>query len=175
MDNNTIMKTSNISFDLGAIAKGYVTELVGDYLDSIGIHKYLITAGTSSVKAGDHYNNSRYKIGLTDPINPDNLYKVINGNNIAITTSGSFERYYEYEGVKYSHIIDPHTLSPQNYMLSVTVITDDAALGEILSTTLFLMPIKDGLNYIKQFDEVEAIWYGMDGNITMSDGMKKYE
>jgi thiamine biosynthesis lipoprotein len=175
LPDNKIKKTENISLDLGAISKGYVTELVGDYLDSIGLHKYLITAGTSSVKAGNHYSNSCYKIGLTDPNNADDLYKIITGNNISITTSGSFERFYEYNGVRYSHIINPHTLFSNNYMQSVTVITDDSALGEILSTTLFLMPIKDGLEYIKNFDGVEAVWYGMDNKVTLSDGMSKYE
>lgn len=173
--NDVIMKTSDISLDLGAIAKGYVTELAGDYLHSIGLSKYLITAGTSSIKAGDHYNNDRYKIGLTDPNDTTNLYKTIKGNNLSITTSGSYERYYEYEGVRYSHIIDPNTLFPTNYMLSVTVITDDAALGEILSTTLVLMTIDDGLEYLKSFDGVEALWYGNEGKITMTDGMNKYE
>jgi thiamine biosynthesis lipoprotein len=173
--NDTIKKTSNISLDLGAIAKGYATEVIGDYFDSIGLHKYLITAGTSSVKAGDHYNGDRYKIGLTDPLKTDELYKVIKVKNKSITTSGSYERYYEYDGKTYSHIIDPISLYPPDYMLSVTVITDDAALGEILSTTLFLMPIDKGLEYIKNFDGVEALWYGLDGKVTASLGMSKYE
>jgi thiamine biosynthesis lipoprotein len=175
LDDNTIIKKSNVSIDLGAITKGYVTEIAGDYLESIGIDKYLITAGSSSVKAGNHYNNGKYKIGLTDPSDPTSLYKVITGNNISVTTSGSYERYYEYNGKKYSHIIDPNTLFPSNNMLSVTVLSDDASLGEILSTTLFLMPIKDGLEYIKLYDGVEAIWYGMDNKVTLSPGMNAYE
>lgn len=174
-DNNTIMKKSMIVIDLGAIAKGYVTEVVGDYLDSIGLHNYLITAGTSSIKAGNHYKNSDYKIGLINPSNPNDIYKIIKGHNMSVTTSGSFERYYEYEGIRYGHIIDPNTLFPSDHMLSVMVITDDAALGEILSTTLFLMPIDEGIEYLKQFEGVEAIWYESDNNIVMSDGMKAYE
>lgn len=174
-DDNTIAKTEAISLDLGAIAKGYVTELAGQYLDSINIHDYLITAGTSSVKAGHHYNNDLYKIGLTNPKETNTLYKTIKVANKSITTSGSYEQYYEYKGARYHHIIDPISLFPTNYMLSVTVITDDAALGEVLSTALFLMPIKDGLQYIKQFDNVEAIWYGVDGKITSSPGMHNYE
>ena len=175
LGNDIIIKKGNISLDLGAIAKGYVTELAGDYLDSIGLEKYIITAGTSSVKVGKHYANDKYKIGLTDPLNTNNLYMKIKGNNISVTTSGSYERYYEYEGVKYHHIIDPNTLFPSDYALSVTVITDDAALGEILSTTLFLMPTSEGLEYISKFNNVEAIWYEKDGNIVMSHGMNKYE
>lgn len=174
-ENNTVSKTSNIKLDLGAIAKGYVTEIAGEYLKKVGLNEYLITAGSSSVKAGDHYNNDKYKIGLTNPIKTDSIYKVLKLSNKAITTSGSYERYYEYKGVRYSHIINPNTLYPSNYMLSVTVITDDAALGEVLSTTLFLMPIKEGIKYIKSFDGIEAIWYDLDGNITSSNGMNAYE
>lgn len=174
-DNNIIVKTSDISIDLGAITKGYVTELAATYLENIGLNKYIITAGTSSVKVGTHYANGKYKIGLTNPTDTADRYKVIKGNNIAITTSGSFENYYDYDGVRYHHIIDPITLFPKNYMLSVTIITKDAALGEILSTTLFLMPIDEGIEYIKQFDGVEAIWYGVDNKITKSDGMVNYE
>lgn len=175
MDNNTIMKTANISLDLGAITKGYVTELVANYLDSISLHQYLITAGTSSVRVGEHYNNDRYKIQLRDP-RPTNTHdKIIKGNNIAITTSGDYERYYEYAGVRYHHIINPNTLYPPNNMLAVTVINDDAAIGEILSTTLFLMSIEEGLEYIKQYDGVEVVWYRADGTMTLSEGMTKYE
>ena len=172
---NILMKTKAISLDLGGIAKGYVTELVGQYLESVGLKKYLITAGTSSVKAGSHYNNDRYKIGLINPNDTSDIYKVVNGNNIVVTTSGSFDRFYEYEGVRYHHIINPKTLFPPNHLLSVTVITNDAMLGEILSTTLFILPIEEGLEHIKKYDNAEAVWYGVDGKITMSDGMSIYE
>lgn len=174
-EDDTISKTENISIDLGGIAKGYATELVGKYLDGVGLHKYLITAGTSSIKAGDHYKSDAYKIGLTNPNKTADLYKILKVKDMSVTTSGSYEQYYEYKGVRYHHLIDPNTLFPPNYTLTVTVITDNAALGEVLSKALFLMPIKDGLEYIKNYSNVEAIWYGTDGKITMTDGMKKYE
>jgi thiamine biosynthesis lipoprotein len=64
---------------------------------------------------------------------------------------------------------------PPNYMKSVTVITNDSALGDALSTTLFLMSIEEGKEYIKQFNNVEAIWYTNDNTIIKSDGFDKYE
>ena len=175
LGNDTIMKKGDVSLDLGAIAKGYVTELAGEYLEGIGLNKYLITAGTSSVKVGEHYRNDKYKIGLTDPLDTSNLYKTVKGNNISVTTSGSYDRYYEYDGVKYHHIINPNTFFPSNNSLAVTVITDDAALGEVLSTTLFLMSVDEGKKYISDMEGVEAIWYEMDGGITLTDGMSNYE
>ena len=60
-------------------------------------------------------------------------------------------------------------------MLSVTVITDDSTLGDMLSTTLFLMPIDEGVSYVNSLAKVEAIWYGIDGKITYSKGFDQYE
>ena len=64
---------------------------------------------------------------------------------------------------------------PANYMKSVSVITNDAMLGDALSTTLFLMSVEDGQEYIKQFPSVEAIWYTNDNKVVKSSGIKKYE
>lgn len=173
MSNNKI-KNNKPSIDLGAIAKGYVTEMVGNYLEEQGIDKYIINAG-GNVKVGNHYDNGKYKIGIENPNNPSNIYEVINGNNISVVTSGGYQRFYEYNGIKYSHIIDPNTLYPSNYMKSVTVITQDSSIGDALSTTLFLMSVEDGIEYIKNFDGTEAIWVTNNDEIIKTDGVMKYE
>lgn len=164
---------NNPNIDLGSIAKGYVSYEVSKYLESIGFDKYLINAG-GNVIVGNHYNNSEYKIGIEDPTNSNDIYEIIKGNNICITTSGDYQRYYEFDGVKYHHIIDPNTLYPSNYMKSVTVITKDGALGDMLSTALFLMSVEDGKEFIKNY-EVEAIWYTLDSKVIKSEGFDKYE
>ncbi len=174
LNNNQIIKKSNISLDLGAIAKGYVTEIVGQYLEEKGLNKYLINAG-GNVKVGDHYQDNKYKIGIENPLNGVDIYKVIKGNNIAVVTSGGYERFYEYNNQRYHHIIDPNTLFPPNYMLSVTVICYDSALGDSLSTMLFLMPIEEGIDYINSLDKVEAIWFDLDEQIHYSKGFDQYE
>jgi len=174
LKNNKILKKSNISLDLGAFAKGYATEEVGKYLESIDIDKYIINAG-GNVKVGNHYNNKKYKIGLEKPTKESDIYKVVNGNNIAVTTSGSYERFYEYNGKSYHHIIDPNTLFPPQYMLSVSVITNDSTYADALDTMLFLMSTLDGLDYVNKLDDVYAIWYTNDGKVIKSEGFKKYE
>lgn len=174
LKNNKILKKSNISLDLGAFAKGYATEVVGKYLESINIDKYIVNAG-GNVKVGNHYDNKKYKIGLEKPTKESDIYKVVNGNNIAVTTSGSYERFYEYNGESYHHIIDPNTLFPPQYMLSVSVITNDSTYADALDTMLFLMSTLDGLDYVNKLDDVEAIWYTNDGKIIRSEGFKKYE
>lgn len=163
------------NIDLGAVVKGYVTKIVSEYLKEQGINKFLINSGSSNVLVGDHYKNGVYKIGIEDPNGNGGIYHIIKGNNIAVITSGGYERFYEYEGKIYHHIIDPFTLMPSDYMKSVTIITDDSALGDLLSTTLFLMSIEEGKEYIKQFNNVEAIWYTNDDKVIKSDGFDKYE
>ncbi len=161
------------NIDLGAISKGYTTKIVGEYLNSIGLDKYIINAG-GNVLVGKHYNKGKYRIGIQSPNKDDGLIDVINAENISVVTSGSYERFYEIDGKIYSHIIDPTTLYPSAYMKSVTVITKDSALADALSTTLFLMDIDKGLKFLENY-EAEAIWYTNDNQIITSKGIDKYE
>ncbi len=171
--NECTINNNNPSLDLGAIAKGYATEKVGEYLRNQGIHKFLINAG-GNVMVGDHYDDATYKIGLETPDANKNIYKTIKGNNISVVTSGGYERFYEYKGVKYHHIINPQTLMPESKYKSVTVITEDSGIADILSTSLFLLSIDEGKELIKDMN-VEIVWYIDENNIVTTEGITKYE
>ncbi|MDD4036563.1 MAG: FAD:protein FMN transferase [Bacilli bacterium] len=172
---NMIEKTSDVKLDLGALAKGYVTDIVGEYLESLGIDKYIINAG-GNVKVGNHYDNKEYRIGLEKPIKDSmDIYKVVKGNNVSVVTSGSYERFYNVNDKIYHHIIDPNTLFPPLNMYSVTIITASSKLADTLSTQLFLMTIEEGMDYINKLGDVEAVWYGIDDEIYYSKGFSKYE
>lgn len=174
LNDGKFMKKNNIKIDVGAIAKGYVTEKVGKYLSDNKIDKYLINAG-GNIKVGNHYNNSKYIIGIEDPTDTNNIYQKINVNNKSIVTSGDYQRYYVVDDIKYNHIINPKTLYPSNNFKSVTVITEDSGYADILSTYLFLLPINDALDYVNNNDLVEAIFYIDEYNIVKSEGFSKYE
>jgi len=167
------IKNNDINIDLGAISKGYTTKVVGEYLESIGIDYYLINAG-GNVLAGNSYDKEYYKIGIQSPNKDGGIIGVVKGNNISVVTSGGYERNYMYDGKVYHHIISPNTLYPTEYMKSVTVVTPDSALGDMLSTTLFLMDIDSGKEFLKNYD-AEAIWVDNDNNIIKSEGFSKYE
>lgn len=164
IENNKILN-DKVTIDLGSIVKGYVTEKAGNYLESIGIDYYLINAG-GNVKAGKS-NKGYYNIGIASPINNE-TFEIVQDENISVVTSGGYERFYEYNGVMYHHIIDPNTLYPANNMKSVTVIGEDSGLCDILSTTLFLMDIDEGKEFIKNYD-VKVIWFTNDNEIIKSD------
>lgn len=170
LTDNTFVKKGKIKLDLGAFAKGYVTEEVGKYLESKGVTKYLINAG-GNVKVGESYKMGKYNVGLETPFDTSNIYKTLSVENVSIVTSGSYQRYYEVGGYIYNHIINPKTLFPENFMKSVTVVTKNSAYADILSTYLFLIPIEDGIKLVNSLDGVEAIWnndaiyYSRDFNI----------
>lgn len=158
----------NVNIDLGAIAKGYVTQIVGEYLKNQGLEYYIINAG-GNVLVGKS-PKGYYNIGIASPIS-DETFEIIKGENISVVTSGGYERFYEYNGNLYHHIIDPNTKYPANYMKSVTVIGKDSGLCDALSTTLFLMDIESGKEFIRDYD-VDVIWFTNDDEIIKSDGFR---
>lgn len=167
------IKNNDINIDLGAVSKGYTTGLVGEYLKSEGIEYFLINAG-GNVLAGKSYNKEYYKIGIQSPNKDGGVIGVVKGVNISVVTSGGYERNYQYDGKLYHHIISPKTLFPTDYMKSVTIVSSDSGLADMLSTTLFLMDIESGKEFIKKYD-AEAIWVDNNDNIIKSDGFDKYE
>ena len=158
----------NVNIDLGAIAKGYVTQIVGEYLKNQGLEYYIINAG-GNVLVGKS-PKGYYNIGIASPLS-DETFEIIKGDNISVVTSGGYERFYEYNGNLYHHIIDPNTKYPANYMKSVTVIGKDSGLCDALSTTLFLMDIESGKEFIRDYD-VDVIWFTNDDEIIKSDGFR---
>lgn len=167
LDDNKI-EIDNVNIDLGSIVKGYVTELAGKYLEEQGFDKYIINAG-GNVKVGNS-NKDNYTIGIASP-NKEGSIMTIRANNVSVVTSGGYERFFEYNGKIYHHIIDPKTYYPAEYMKSVTVIGKDSGEADALSTILFLMSIEDGKEFIKNYD-IDVIWIDNDDNVIKSEGFR---
>ena len=168
LDGNNYSKSNDIKLDLGGIAKGYVTELVGRYLEENDIYSYIINAG-GNVMVGKAYNKDTFLVGITNPDNKDDMFTKVKVNNLSIVTSGSYQRYCTLDGVNYNHIINPITKYPSNYMKSVTVISKSSMIADIYSTYLFLLPVEDGLKIVNNTPDIEAIWYIDKDNIVRSD------
>lgn len=169
LEGNMYSKYNGVRLDLGGIAKGYVTELVSDYLEDNGIDNYIINAG-GNVKVGKAYDKDSYVVGITDPDNTSTIFTKVNINNMAVVTSGSYQRYCELDGNLYNHIINPITKYPSNYVKSISVIGEDSTLCDIYSTYLFLLPVEEGLKVVNSTSGIEAIWYIDSDNVVRSDG-----
>jgi len=169
LEGNFYTKYNGVRLDLGGITKGYVTEIVGNYLEDNGINNYIINAG-GNVKVGSAYDKEYYVVGITNPDNTSDIFTKVNINNMSVVTSGNYQRYCELEGNIYSHIINPINKYPSNYIKSVTVIGGSSTMGDIYSTYLYLLPVEEGLEIVNNTTGIEAIWYIEQDNIVRSDG-----
>ena len=173
LDGNKYIKYNDIKLDLGAISKGYVTELVGKYLEDNNIDSYIINAG-GNVKVGKAYNKDSYVVGITNPDNKNDIFTKVNVNNLSIVTSGNYQRYCSFNDKIYGHIINPYTKLPSDYMKSVTVISSSSLLADIYSTYLYLLPVEDGMKIVNSTSDIEAIWY-IDSDKTVRSDNFNYE
>lgn len=174
LKNHQYLKKNSVKLDLGGYAKGYVTQLVGEFLEENKIDKYIINAG-GNVKVGKAYDKDFYQIGIEDPTQTNEIYKIINVEEKSIVTSGDYQRYYDYQGNRYSHIINPKTLYPESDVHSITVITSNSAYADIMSTYLYLISLEERKKVLEENREIDAIWYNKDNTIEQTKGLESYE
>lgn len=150
-------KTSKLSFgkkgmeiDLGGIAKGYTSDKVIEILKSYGIQHAMINLGGNVDLLGKKPDGSEWRIALQDPQEEDQYIGILSISDQAVITSGGYERYFEENGKKYHHIIDPSTGYPANHgLISVTIVSEDGTLADALSTSLFVMGKEKAIEYWK--------------------------
>ncbi len=163
------LRRPSMSLDVGACAKGYAVALVCAELPD----GYLVSAGGNVLARGRPDDRDAWTVGIQDPLRPESAdplltLRVADG---AVVTSGDYQRYYEVDGRRYCHIIDPATLFPAANFCSVSVIGPDSALCDLLSTALFVLPYEDGLK-LAQSRGCDAIWVSPSGEINMTDGAR---
>ena len=178
-ENNTVYLADPLmKLDVGAIAKGYAVEKIGDYLEDQGIDGFLLNVGGNIRTIGNAGEEGKpWKAGIENPDTENEEKPYIEYVKVAgesIVTSGSYQRFYVVNGENYHHIIDPETLMPGVNFKSVSVITDDSGLGDAFSTALFLMSYEDGRSLVEKTENVEAMWVMPDGEQRYSSGFEAY-
>lgn len=175
VENSTVRITDpKASIDVGALGKGYATELAAKHLEDKGVNSYVLNIGGNIRIIGTKPDGAGWDTGITNP-HGDGYAAYINIANISCVTSGDYERYYTVDGVKYHHIIDKDTLMPSDYFSSITILTSNSGLADALSTALFSMSLEDGLALLENIDvEVEVLWIAKDGTQYKTEGMDKY-
>lgn len=162
-----------MSLDLGAVAKGYAAERAARALFSAGFTGYALNVGGNVRTVGVKGDGTAWVTGIQDPENTASYLLRLELTDASLVTSGSYQRYYEVDGVRYHHIIDPRTLYPGNAFLSVSILCGDSGLADALSTAVFNMELDEGLDYVNQKDGVEACWVLADGSLAYSDGFEE--
>ncbi len=182
--NQTIsFQQENMGINLGGMAKGYVSNIIADYFNQEGV-TFLLNMGNSNVIGGGinpGREDGNFYIALSTPTTEftlNNSYymvlKIPEGK--AVVTSGNSQRFFIGldDGEVYHHIIDPQTNYPGGYSMSVSLIYEDSALADILSTAIYLLPLEDAMDFVNSFDGLEAVWYHYDGTYTYSSGFDQY-
>lgn len=171
-----------LRLDVGSCGKGYACEMVARAAEERGLTSALISVGGNLRSIGEKPDGRPWTGGVENPWDPealgntqDVLAAVKLTNNMAMVTSGDYQRYFVDEnGVRYHHLIDPDTLQPARHMNSVTVLTADSGLADCLSTGLFCMTLEEGMALVESLDNVEAFWCLTDGTTQQSSGFASH-
>ena len=151
MGDVVVKNNSAIMLDFNAIAQGYTVDVLADFLEKTGINDYLVEVGGELVAGGKNRNDTLWRVGIDRPVDSLKqrvLEAIIHLDNKALATSGNYRKFYEKNGIKYAHTINPHTGYPvQHTLLSATVIADNCAMADAYATAFMVM----GLEKTKEF------------------------
>ncbi len=170
----------DMSIDVGAVAKGYATELVAREL-SEKYDNFAISAGGNVRCHGTPKDGrSRWQIGITNPMVDDD-YRMIGGNievadfdrDMSLVCSGGYQRFMVVDGIRYHHIVSPDTLYPVEYYAGVAIMTPDSALADALSTAVFLMDPTEAIPFVDSLEDVECVLTLPDGTDLYSAGAER--
>lgn len=165
-----------MQLDVGAIAKGYAVGQICEKMKQEGVTSALVSVGGNVQTIGLRGDGTPWRVGVQNPdMDGGKAYlHALSLRDMALVTSGSYQRYYDVGGVRYHHIIDPDTLLPWNEYVSVTVLCSDSGVADALSTAVFNMPFQQGEKLIESLADTEAMWVYPDGTKKYSSGFEAY-
>ena len=182
----TVILPEQTKIDLGAIAKGYTSARLMEIFEGYDISSAMVSLGGNIQVKGSKPDGTSWKVAVEDPFSDsENAYAgILSVADKAVVTSGTYERYFEKDGKRYHHILDPATGYPaEKGLASVTIVSDDGTLADALSTALFVMGKEKAVAYWKAHaKEFDVVLIEDDGTISVSEGIenvfsceKKYE
>lgn len=179
-----VKEIPEVLLDVNAIAQGYSVDVVAKFLDEKNIKNYLVEIGGELKCKGLNPKSSNWKIGIDRPVEGnmvpgENMQAVVTVKGKSLATSGNYRKFYEKDGVKYAHSIDPKTGYPVlSRLLSTTIITDECVTADAIATACMVMGLEKSKAFLESQSEVEAylIYNDEEGrfNIYATKGMKDY-
>jgi len=162
LENGIIIKDHpNIQIDFNAIAAGYSVDLMGEFFESKGIRNFLVDIGGEIIARGSKPGGEKWVIGIEKPseeaTSERTLKATVKVENIGVATSGNYRKFYEKEGVKYAHTIDPFTGYPVTHsLLSTTVFAENATLADAYATAFMVMGLEKSKNFLEKNPNIGA-------------------
>jgi len=160
--------------DLGGIAKGYAVDVASRALSDAGVHNFIVNAGGDMFVSGRRPDGKKWRIGVRHPRLAGQLMCTLPVTDLAVVTSGDYERFFEYEGKRYHHILDPATGYPAGACQSVTIVMKEAMVAQALAKAVFVMGPSRGLQLVDRLDGVEALVVDAEGKDWHSKGFGEF-
>lgn len=172
LEGATATLTDGAQVDLGGIAKGYTAQKCLELLAEKGVHTAMLSLGGNVQTLGTKPDGSAWVIGIANPEEPSEAIATLTfTGSMAIVTSGGYQRYFDSDGTRYHHILDPETGKPaETELASVTILTRDGTTADALSTALFVMGMEKAADFWRESDDFEAVFILQDGNIFATEG-----
>ena len=172
IENQTVfLMDKGMRLHLGAIAKGYAVDQAINILQDSNIRHALINAGGDLKTLGKRPDQTAWKIGLQHPRRPESILASFSLTEKAVATSGDYQKYFDHEGARYHHILNPKTGYPVTGVMSATVVAKTVMDADSLSTALFVMGAKKGLAFIDSLKDAEGLIMNQDKSPHLSQGM----
>ncbi len=162
-----------MEIDLGSVGKGYAAGQAAQYLRDAGVSSALLNFGGNVQTVGSKPDGTPWQIGIKDPETGEAML-VLSVQDKAVVTSGGYERYFEQDGRRYWHIMDPETGRPAaSDLRSVSIIGEDGLVCDGLSTSLFVMGLEKAADFWGQSDDFEAVLITADGTVYITEGLQE--
>ncbi len=156
-DTTVFLREKGMRIGFGGIGKGYAAEMAKRVMQVKGVQHGIVNASGDLVTWGHQPNGKPWTVGVASPENRNQSFSYLDISNMAVATSGNYEKYAVIDGKKYSHTIDPKTGYPVSGIKSVTIITTNAEIADAMATPVMVMGIKVGLNLINQMQQIACI------------------
>ncbi len=174
LEGNTASIKDGMQIDLGSVTKGYTSTKVADLFREKGVTSGLINLGGNVECIGTKPNGEKWKVAIKSPYNDSKtgVFAVIDAEDVAVITSGGYERFFEENGELYWHILDPKNGYPaKNGLISVTIIGKDGLMCDGLSTALFVKGLDEAIDYWKKNQGFDAVFITENGDVYITKGI----
>ena len=175
-DQSIFLKLEGMKLGLGGIGQGYIADKVKDKLVANGCVSGIVNVSGDINAWGKQSNQKPWTVGIVNPINKNKVFATFPLENSSVETSGNYEKYVIFNGIRYSHIIDPRTGYPAQGVVSVSVFSKQTEIADALATGIFVLGVEVGLDLVNQLKGIECIIVDDKGKIHSSKGIdvKKY-
>lgn len=174
-DKTIFLKNKGMRIGFGGIGKGYAAEMAKQVMQKNGVENGVVNASGDLCAWGNQPNGKPWTVGIAHPDMAGQPFSYMDISNMAVATSGNYEKFVVVKGKKYSHTIDPRTGFPVHGIKSVTIISPNAEISDALATPVTIMGVEAGLHLINQLKQVECVIIDDDNKIYTSKNIRLHK